>query len=1053
MFSRIEIGVRPDLQDATAQKLLGRISKIHPEIRTAIRWARLLKVYWFELPAPREDLIPAISSVFWDRIVSWLFTGNLLPSAGGKHGTYQDLFDEAPIRPGEFWALERRMRSGIHDQDALLSIRAMEILLKRKLPEARGLSGSLLLLEGPLLTEDALTLIAKDVFCNELMETWTLIPASELRKNDRFHPERIKRDLPKVFLRPLSLSKTNLDTIPLSLKTDEELLDLSKERCWGLSSPEMRMAAQYFSNPDFLEQRKSMGLEDSPTDVEMEILSRAWSDSVSQKTLHSRIMSEESSRVPLDGVIESILNPALQQIRRPWLLTPLGEGPGAIAIDEQEGLCLSVYSDPLSFVLDPYQGALTGMYGAQLKSATFGKGAQVILNTDVCWMSATLMGGGARSSLILPERVMHPQRVLESSIHGVSEAADTAGVPCSAGSYIFDERFLCRPNMVCFSAARFPLQQDPRTGELGRVTAGSRLFVFGEKVGKDFVHGAVLNSIRWVENPPGETLLGASPEVHQRVLTLIRALSGISSGMEESGSRDLVQAYSCNGAGGVILALARLARSCGGARIDLSEVHTKYSGIKPWEVAVSETQPLIFAAVPMDQASLFRKQLEFYNLDYAECGEFNESGKIQIDYSGKTVGYLHLQLLFESAPVYEIQARGLSASDSSTQSVPLFVQDRSFEIEGPKVLVEVLGRLNVLSRESFIRQLNHEVQGASVIKPFHTMGVGTHQEFSGPNDGAVVLWKPGREIGIATGVGTNVRYGDWNLQRMAEASVDEAIRNLLCLGAEYGRPESVMAFAAQLSWPEIVRDPQRCAGLVKVAWGLRDVMEHLGVPLISLHSNFNLEYSGEYSGKPLEQAIPPCVSITAVGRLMDIRHSRSADFKSPGDILYLLGGSGNTLGLVGSELQAFLKSLPAKSRLPQPHWDNAQRIYSWLGGGSGKEQARLHSVHDVSEGGLLVSVVESLVARGFGAFLTVPQELEPWEFAFAEGFHSFVVSAAEGDAAILEAEWLKLSIPYRKIGGVMSQERLDVSFGQMSRTWSIPIRQLRAAWKVEGLLS
>ena len=80
-------------------------------------------------------------------------------------------------------------------------LEAFEIVLGRKLPEARASSGSLIVFEGVALNEDDLAVIARDVFCNELIESWMLIPEVELIKNERFHQERVKRDLPKVGLR------------------------------------------------------------------------------------------------------------------------------------------------------------------------------------------------------------------------------------------------------------------------------------------------------------------------------------------------------------------------------------------------------------------------------------------------------------------------------------------------------------------------------------------------------------------------------------------------------------------------------------------------------------------------------------------------------------------------------------------------------------------------------------------------------------------------------------------------------------------------------------
>jgi phosphoribosylformylglycinamidine synthase len=196
--------------------------------------------------------------------------------------------------------------------------------------------------------------------------------------------------------------------------------------------------------------------------------------------------------------------------------------------------------------------------------------------------------------------------------------------------------------------------------------------------------------------------------------------------------------------------------------------------------------------------------------------------------------------------------------------------------------------------------------------------------------------------------------------------------------------------------------------------------------------------------------------MTAVARVSEIRFAKTADFKSPGDVLYLLGGE--HLGLVGSELWDLARQkgvpIPAaapemKARIGLPDWARARKIYSWLGRTTGTTQVKLRSLHDLSDGGLLVAVAEGLLARGFGAKIQVPAEVDPWEWCFGEGFHSFVASATEVDAPLLEAECKELGIPLLKIGTVSHQDRLEVKTAN-GPGWSIGVKQLKLTWQKGG---
>src|SRR5688572_7494043 len=115
VYVRLELAMRPDYPDPASQAFLRRLELAHPAIRRKVRWARMMDVYWLDLPLSREDAINTISEIFWDPVLQWMFTGNLIPSAVGQTGTITDLTDAAPFGKGKFWALERRYRPGVTD--------------------------------------------------------------------------------------------------------------------------------------------------------------------------------------------------------------------------------------------------------------------------------------------------------------------------------------------------------------------------------------------------------------------------------------------------------------------------------------------------------------------------------------------------------------------------------------------------------------------------------------------------------------------------------------------------------------------------------------------------------------------------------------------------------------------------------------------------------------------------------------------------------------------------------------------------------------------------
>lgn len=195
MFLRVETGIKSEFHDPYAERWLTRINKVHQTLAEKIRWIRRIEVYWIELDAPRDKVVNAIQAAFKDPVLSWLFTGDLLPSAAGPTGTLQDLMQAAPMRPGVFHGIEKRKRLQTHDEKAQITLDALQTILKRSSSLDKLVTGELLLLEGPRLTSFDLEWLSRYLFTDEKFESWSFISEEELRKNSRFQSEQVAKYL------------------------------------------------------------------------------------------------------------------------------------------------------------------------------------------------------------------------------------------------------------------------------------------------------------------------------------------------------------------------------------------------------------------------------------------------------------------------------------------------------------------------------------------------------------------------------------------------------------------------------------------------------------------------------------------------------------------------------------------------------------------------------------------------------------------------------------------------------------------------------------------
>lgn len=786
----------------------------------------------------------------------------------------------------------------------------------------------------------------------------------------------------------------------------------------------MEAVRTHWNSPAEREYRAKAGL-DLPTDVEMEVIAQTWSEHCKHKLFGAKYKYRSEGTTGLgneipaevDHLFKTTIAGTTSQIARPWLLSVFSDNAGIVAFDEQDAFCIKVETHNTPSALDPYGGSLTGIVGVNRDILGCGLGARPIFNLDVfCLAEPTY-------SSFLPDGLLHPRRILEGVRRGVEHGGNKSGIPTITGALYFDERYLGKPLVYCGTAGFMPRQIAGRPIELKEVRTGDRVCMVGGRIGKDGIHGATFSSLALDPGSPVSAVQLGDPITQKRAADFLL----------EARDLGLYRAITDNGAGGLSSSVGEMATFSGGARIDVALAKTKYPGLKPYELVISESQERMTVAVAPEKLTEFTELATRRGVEVSNLGEFNSSGRFEIEYQGKLVASLDLKFLHEGAPRLELEAfwKGLP-------SLPP-VHSQPFLDLGPKALLGLLGRPNIASKEWMIRQYDHEVQGTSVIKPLHTVaGV------SGPNDGGVIKPKPSSQSGIAVGLGLNPRLSDYDAYLMAEASVDEAVRNALCVGAEYGRPESVLALVDNFCWPDPVGNEHNAAALVRACYGMRKAALALEAPLVSGKDSMKNDFKGRGAdGADIKISVPPTLLMTAIAKVADTRLARTSDFKASGDAIYLFGPG--QFGLVGSELQAlFQGKIPAHGRLPAADWNAARRVYQWVGGGLGAEQVHLRSIHDVSDGGLLVAIAECLIARGLGASLLPVETGTEWEFFFGEGFHSFVLSAPETETAKLEAEWRAFDLPFKRLGSVTGSMKLEVS------GWSVPVDSIRAAWKKEG---
>jgi phosphoribosylformylglycinamidine synthase len=664
--------------------------------------------------------------------------------------------------------------------------------------------------------------------------------------------------------------------------------------------------------------------------------------------------------------------------------------------------------------LDPYGGALTGIVGVNRDPFGTGLGAKLIFNTDVfCFADPAY-------AKKLPPKILHPVRIFEGVREGVEHGGNKSGIPTVNGCIVFDDRYLGKPLVYCGTAGIMPVEINGVPSHIKDIRPGDLIVMSGGRIGKDGIHGATFSSEELHEESPTSAVQIGDP-ITQKKLTdfLLRA-------------RDLglYRAITDNGAGGLSSSVGEMSQISGGCIIELDRPPLKYPGLDPWEILLSEAQERMTLAVPPENIDAFLDLSGQMDVESTVIGKFTDSGYFHCTYAQKTVAFLSLDFLHNGVPTLNLSARW----EPKIEPDPLtpFPRDHNAKLE------EMLSRLNICSKEYVVRQYDHEVQGGSIVKPL----VG--ECCDGPSDAAVI--RPILELskGVVVSNGIIPRYSDIDTYHMTACSLDEALRNYVCVG---GDPDH-WACLDNFCWCDPVlseRNPDgehKLAQLVRANKALYDYATAFRCPLISGKDSMK----NDYIGPDVKVSIPPTILVSVIGTINDVSTAVTMDLKRPGDIIYLLGSTKKELG--ASEYFASCGFIG--SSVPKVDAESALVRYRKLH--TAVSGSLISSAHDLSDGGLAVAAAESAFAGNVGAeidlgMVNCDPGMSDTEILYSESQSRILISVRPEAAEQVESLF---GSDARRIGTAIPEKRLiirsknngiliDRGLDSLKRSWKAPL--------------
>ena len=821
--------------------------------------------------------------------------------------------------------------------------------------------------------------------------------------------------------------------VPVRELTDAQLEKLSREAHLFLSLDEMRaIQAEY----------RRLGRE--PREIELETLAQTWSEHCVHKTLKSTVryreanlgagqrslaaaaapgrpghVAEADGSVTIRNLLKSTVAAGTFALidekradRIDWCLSVFVDNSGVIAFDEHHAVCFKCETHNRPSAIEPYGGAATGIGGCIRDIMGTGLGAKPIAATDV-FCVAPLTGTD------VPAGCLPPRRILSQVVAGVRDYGNRMGIPTVNGAVWFDPRYVGNPLVYCGVIGVMP-----RTMVKGETRRGDRIVAIGGRTGRDGIHGATFSSAE-VEHGHSTEFSHAvqigNAITEKKMLDAMLAARDQADGPLYSGTTDC-------GAGGFSSAIGEMGKDVG-ATVHLERAPVKYDGLSPTEIWISEAQERMVLSVPPAKVERLRAICAAHGVELCDLGEFGSAdGTIRLLWHGTEVGSLDTHFLHEGVPMPTREAVWDAAW--SAEQVPAAGNGTGV---GPRLLdtaCTLLAHPNLASKEWIIRQYDHEVQGASVVKPL--VGVGT----GGPSDAAVVHPVAGSRRALAIGNGLATGWSA-DAYAMTLAAIDECVRNLVCVGADPAR----IAILDNFCWPSC-DDPRNMGSLVRAAEACYDGALAYRAPFISGKDSLKNQFRTQ-DGRTI--MIPPTLLVSGFGIVEDAERACTMDLKSAGNVLVLVGTTGARMG--GSHRVMLGASGHADMRLPDV--DPARGARTAHAVAACIAHGAVRSAHDPSEGGLLPALAEMCFAGGLGARIDlshmpvtgtdVPDECR----AFAEDPHRYVLEVEPSRLGTVQAHLD--GIPHAVIGTVTDEPTLELVGVRVPRE-SSPISALRSAW-------
>lgn len=623
----------------------------------------------------------------------------------------------------------------------------------------------------------------------------------------------------------------------------------------------------------------------------------------------------------------------------PHLLVKAGEeNAGLVDIGEGQACAFKIESHNHPSALEPYQGAATGVGG---------------INRDIFTMGARPIAqlNSLRFGDIKKDRT---KWLVKGVVKGIGDYGNSFGIPVVGGEVYFDDCYTGNPLVNAMSAGVMDSKKMIKALAAG---PGNPVFIVGSATGKDGIHGASFASKDITEDSMEDLPAVQVGDPFQEKLLLEASMELADTdyivGMQDMGAAGITcSTYEMSAAGGV------------GMNVWLDKVPTRQENMEGWEILLSESQERMLVVVKKGFEDKVKTIFDKWDLNCEQIGEVIEEPILRY--------YMKDELLAEVPAESLVLGGGAPQYDREYKEPAYYEEYKKFDIntiKEPSDLREVGLMLasspNICSRKWVYDQYDRTVGTVNMT-------------MNAPSDAGLVNLKD-TDKALAFTVDCNSRYVHADPEKGTAIAVAEAARNIVCSG---GLP-SAITNCLNFGNPYNPEAYWQFVGAIK---GMSAACEKFATPVTGGNVSF---YNQTTVG---DETVPvyPTPTIGMMGIVENKKHIRSLAFQDKGDLIYLIGETREDINQ-----SEYLRAFHGVKESPAPHFDLDEEFNL-------QEQLKtiiradvIKSAHDVSEGGLFITLMEKAMPKNLGFDIVTDSEIREDAFLFGESQSRVVVTLSQ----------------------------------------------------------